>query len=70
MDTAAFGGVEKLYPVWQGLVTLSKEKNCKILYHPFISASLRPPDKSVYWKTNFLISQPKHMLWVLKEPSL
>ena len=26
----------------------------------------RPPDQSVYWKINFLISQPKHMLWVLK----
>ena len=24
--------------------------------------------KSVYRKTNFLISQPKHMLWVLKAP--
>ena len=21
----------------------------------------RPPDKSAYWKINFLISQPKHM---------
>ena len=26
----------------------------------------RPPDKSVYWKTIFFISHPKHMLWVLK----
>ena len=26
----------------------------------------RPPDKSVYLKIVFLISQPKHMLWVLK----
>ena len=26
----------------------------------------RPLDKSVYWKTIFFISQPKHMLWVLK----
>ena len=34
LDTAAFGGVEKLYPVWQGLVTLSKEQNCKL--HDFI----------------------------------
>ena len=24
--------------------------------------------KSAYQKTNFLISQPKHMLWVLKRP--
>ena len=26
----------------------------------------RPPDKTVYLKINFLISQLKHMLWVLK----
>ena len=26
----------------------------------------RPPDKSVYWRTIFFISHPKHMLWVLK----
>ena len=26
----------------------------------------RPPYKSVYWKTIFVISHPKHMLWVLK----
>ena len=26
----------------------------------------RTPDKSAYQKINFLISQPKHMLWVLK----
>ena len=26
----------------------------------------RPPDKSVYSKIIFFISQPKHMLWVLK----
>ena len=26
----------------------------------------RPPDKSVYLKITFLISQPKRMLWVLK----
>ena len=26
----------------------------------------RPPDKSVYLKIDFLISQSKHMLWVLK----
>ena len=27
---------------------------------------IRPPDKSVYWKTIFFISHPKHILWVLK----
>ena len=26
----------------------------------------RPPDKCVYWKFIFIISHPKHMLWVLK----
>ena len=26
----------------------------------------RPPDKSMYLKIIFLISQPKHVLWVLK----
>ena len=26
----------------------------------------RPPDKSAYQKIIFLISQPKHMLWVFK----
>ena len=26
----------------------------------------RPPDHSAYLKIIFLISQPKHMLWVLK----
>ena len=27
---------------------------------------VRPLVKSVYQKNNFLISQPKHMLWILK----
>ena len=27
---------------------------------------IRPPGKSAYWKTNFFISHPKHMLEVLK----
>ena len=29
-----------------------------------------PPDKIEYLKVVFLISQPKHMLWVLKRPVL
>ena len=28
--------------------------------------SVRPPDKSAYWKNIFFISHAKHMLWVLK----
>ena len=31
-----------------------------------ITQVYRPPDKSAYVKIIFLISQPKHMLWVLK----
>ena len=30
----------------------------------------QPPDKSVQLKIIFLISQPKHMLWVLKRTVL
>ena len=26
----------------------------------------RHTDKRAYWKTIFLISRPKHMLWILK----
>ena len=36
-----------------------------ILVKPFLLC--RPSDKSVYLKIIFLISQPKHMLWVLNE---
>ena len=32
----------------------------------FKSLVCRPPLQSAYHKTIFLISQPKHMLWVLK----
>ena len=42
-----------------------KKKVMKMLKH-LILVSLQPPDKSVYWKTIFFISHPKHMLWVLK----
>ena len=34
----------------------------KIIFTPYI----RPPDERGHWKFTFLISQPKHMLWVLK----
>ena len=27
----------------------------------------RPPDKSVYWKIIFFVSDSKYMLWVLKK---
>ena len=35
------------------------------LYFP-LKPICRPPDKNAYWKTIFIISQPKHLLWVLK----
>ena len=41
----------------------------QILYGLFI-LNVRPPDKSVYWKTILFISHPKHMLWVLKRTVL
>ena len=34
--------------------------------HVFLASLNRPLVKSAYQKNNFLISQPKHMLWVLK----
>ena len=34
--------------------------------HTYILLQFRLPDKSVYTKIIFLISQPKHLLWVLK----
>ena len=40
-----------------------------MIYYKPPDKSPRPPDKSVYWKTIFFIFHPKHMLWVLKEPS-
>ena len=39
---------------------------CKGFAKISVIKSYRPLDKSVYRKNNFLISQPKHMLWVLK----
>ena len=47
--------------------------NGKILKQEKASVSVksfRPPDKSVYLKIIFLISQPKHMFWVLNETVL
>ena len=35
-------------------------------HSPSISSMSRPLDKNSYWQVIFLISQPKHMLWVLK----
>ena len=34
--------------------------------HTLMHRFIRPLVKSAYQKNNFLISQPKHMLWVLK----
>ena len=38
----------------------------KMYIHFKMIINFRPLVKSVYQKINFLISQPKHMLWVLK----
>ena len=35
-----------------------------------LSATSRPPDKSVYWKIVFFISHPKHMFWVFKRMAM
>ena len=56
-----------LYPKFD----LEKSLDCEILLDLMSNktvAQFMLPDESVYW-IFFLISQPKHMLWVLKEPS-
>ena len=40
------------------------------LSHPHTHDRFRPLDKSAFQKINFLISHPKHMLWVLKKKRL
>ena len=50
----------------------SMEGMCMVPYIGLMARKLtfgvcvRPPEKSVYWKIIFLITQRKHMLWVLK----
>ena len=41
-------------------------KGMERLHCPWAYSISRPPDKSVEQKIIFLVSQPKHMLWVLK----
>ena len=43
----------------------TRQQRTSLTFKPSVYIA-RPPDKSSYWKTIFLISQPKHMLWVLK----
>ena len=43
---------------------MKDDADIKVPFSP--TDHLRPPDKSAYLKIMFLISQPKHMLWVLK----
>ena len=46
---------------------VAKDSLCLCCSHLIKSFNaLRTLIESAYWKTNFLISQPKHMLWVLK----
>ena len=54
------------------LISLTCKSRKKEMARPFICLHIyfisytRPPDKSAYWKTILFISQPKHMLSVLK----
>ena len=55
-----------------GLLLFGKEGSGTPVFKILVSKTLfilvraRPQDKSAYWKIIFLISQPKHMLRVLK----
>ena len=52
--------------IWQnGLRLLRTWKKCQTLMNLLIRC-IRPLVKNVYRLINLLISQPKHMLWVLK----
>ena len=59
------------------MISVSEDLHCTDLdeTHPseftvkIPDSNSRPPDKSGYWKMIFLITQPKHMLWVLKRTS-
>ena len=50
----------------KGGCTGSSESPFVKMPHYWKSHDTMPLVKSVYRKNNFLISQPKHMLWVLK----
>ena len=45
---------------------LTSEDYISIVFIEILSVLPGLPDKGVYLKLLFLISQPKHMLWVLK----
>ena len=47
-------------------IFILKPKNFVLNVTQTILNVIRPLVKSAYQKNNFLISQPKHMLWVLK----
>ena len=49
------------WPFYTGFTVTSKNS-----FHYLCSVIYRPPDKRAELNINFLISQPKHMLWVLK----
>ena len=64
--------------MWNDFIGLAKQnRNC--MYHTLLikATNLKeskpnktPLDKGAYLKINFLISQPNHMLWVLKKNRL
>ena len=56
--TNVYGWVSDLAVARSGFNQIANSVNPDQVYRPLV--------KSAYQKNNFLISQPKHMLWVLK----
>ena len=56
-----YDALKQLFKSWSSWVVFPLLYNCLADHW-----SIRPLVKSAYQKNNFLISQPKHMLWVLK----
>ena len=54
------------FPRGGGSRTFFSSKSNSVLLDSQTASHTRPPDKSEQWKITFIISQPKHMLWVLK----
>ena len=52
--------------LWAVQISLSAELSMEKFHNLGTWANTRPPDKSARLKIIFFISQPKHLLWVLK----
>ena len=68
--------IEPDFPYWADEIAEPRpDMNIKVAAFTVSQKSLntksetesRPPDKNLYLNIIFLISQPKHMLWVLKK---